>query len=241
MSESHGVATAAPSSSPSPFAAALPYPNALQARHTTAAHRRTAAAAVLGYRDGLADEQARLQNDELVLSEEETARLQRRVEWQRSANAAAAQLRQRACDVVANLQDSEDVGHGSNDDDDPQHTNSPHGTENTIDVFHAACDGDVAALAAWVSGVPPASLPARVNVVGQPDPATYNGVQFQQRWLFRASPLIFAAAFGREEAVRFLLAHGADPGVKSSTGLRAVDYAAKRRYTNIVAMLRGGQ
>ena len=51
--------------------------------------------------------------------------------------------------------------------------------------------------------------------------------------------MVVAAAFGREDAVRFLLDHGADAQVKSSTGLRAIDYAEKRGYVNIVAMLRG--
>lgn len=221
-------------------AADLPYPNALQARHTTETHRRIAAAAVTKYQESLAAEQDRVQRDDVVLSEEEAARLQQRVDMQNTANAIADQFRRRACDVVSSLRDGDD-GH----DHDSTHNGScgparPPSAEGVVrDVYHAACDGDVDALAAWVARVPAALLSSRVNAPGQPDPTTYNGVQFQQRWLFRAPPLVFAAAFGREDAVRFLLDHGADAQVKSSTGLRAIDYAEKRGYVNIVAMLRG--
>ncbi|KPI86304.1 hypothetical protein ABL78_4651 [Leptomonas seymouri] len=238
MSESHTAATEASSSSP---AATLPYPNVLQARHITEAHRRTAAAATLGYQENLVDEQARLENEDLVLSEEETVWLQQRLEWQRAANAAAAQFRQCACDVVKSIKDSDDAQRHSGNNASSVESNGSSATEKGVDVYHAACDGDVGLLAQWAKEVSPSSLSSRVNALGQPDPATYNGVQFKQRWLFRAPPLTFAAAFGREEAVSFLLAHGADPRVKSSTGLRAVDYAERRGYTNIVVMLRGEQ
>ncbi|KAK7198913.1 Ankyrin repeats (3 copies)/Ankyrin repeat/Ankyrin repeats (many copies) [Novymonas esmeraldas] len=195
-------------------AGALPYPNKLQSRQTTTEHREIAAAAVRAYRDSLAQEEVLLHEDDALLSEEDAARLRRRVSNQAAADAAAAQFRDRACDVVASVRGDECVaGDGG------------------IDIFHAACDGDVAALQVCVrSG-------ANVNAVGQPDPARYNGVQLQQRWLFRAPPLIFAAAFGREEAVQFLMAHGADPTLSSTTGLRAVDYAVRRRYDAIVRLL----
>jgi hypothetical protein len=226
---SQSAAAAFPSTAAPVATTVQPYPNALQARQTTDAHRRIAAAAVRAYQDSLAEEQARLERDGIVLSEEETARLQQRVAMQESANATATQFRQRACEVVMS---TEDV--------DEHHNDSPtNPADNIIDVYHAACDGDVGALTAWVARVPPALLSVRINAVGQPDPRKYNGVQLQQRWLFRAPPLVYAAAFGREDAVAFLLAHGADVNVKSSTGLRAVDYAAMRGYTTIAAMLRG--
>lgn len=222
------AAVAAGASSPS-SSRALPYPNVLQARHTSEEHRSTAADAVMRYQANLANEQARHTQDDVVLSEEETARLQKRVNMQTTANASAAQMRQRAADVVTSVEGSDDA--------------DATGQEvGAIGVYHAACDGDVGALAGWIARVqPPSSLPARINAPGQPDPATYNGVQFQQRWLFQAPPLIFAAAFGREDAVRFLLDNGADPQVRSSTGLRAVDYAEQRGYAAIASLLRGGQ
>ncbi|KAG5484573.1 hypothetical protein CUR178_07164 [Leishmania enriettii] len=194
-----------------------PYPNVLQSRQTTAEQRQIAAAAVLAYRGTLEQENALLVENGALLSEDEAKRLQRRVDDQAAANAAAAQLRDRACEVVSSVQDDERREEGC-----------------TIDIFHAACDGDVAALDACVrSGV-------SINAIGQPDPARYNGVQFKQRWLFRAPPLVFAAAFGREEAVRFLLAHGADSHATSTTGLRARDYAVGRGYDAIVRMLASG-
>ncbi|CBZ24192.1 conserved hypothetical protein [Leishmania mexicana MHOM/GT/2001/U1103] len=192
----------------------LPYPNALQSRHTTAEHHQIAAAAVHVYQSTLEQEKALLQETDALLSEEEAGRLQRRIDNQVAADATAAQFRDRACKVVASVPSeqyrSEDVA---------------------IDIFHAACDGDVAALDACLRSA------SSIDALGQPDPARYNGVQFKQRWLFRAPPLVFAAAFGREEAVRFLLEHGADPHVASTTGLRAQDYAAQRGYSAIVLML----
>ncbi|KAG5485471.1 hypothetical protein LSCM1_07555 [Leishmania martiniquensis] len=198
---------AAPSTGPSP------YPNALQSRQTTAEQRHIAAAAVHSYRCTLEQEKLLLE-EEALLSEEEAKRLQRRIDDQADANATAAQFRDRACEVVASVQD-----------DDRQEGNC------AIDIFHAACDGDVVALDACLQSA------VSINGIGQPDPARYNGVQLKQRWLFRAPPLVFAAAFGREEAVRFLLAHGADPQVASTTGLRARDYAAQRGYDCIAQML----
>lgn len=192
----------------------LPYPNALQCRQTTAAHRAVAAAAVRAYRDTLSQQNDLVHEDDDLFSEEEAERLRHRAADQAAANATAAQFRKRAGDVVATVRG--DVSAGGDG----------------LDIFHAACDGDVGALEACVQGG------VDVNGVGQPDPARYgSGVQFQQRWLFCAPPLVFAAAFGREDAVRCLLEYGADPRVPSSTGLRAQDYAARRGYGVIVELL----
>ncbi|GET86287.1 hypothetical protein, conserved [Leishmania tarentolae] len=195
----------------------LPYPNALQSRHTTTEQRQIAAAAVRGYRSTLEEEAALLYESDAPLSEEEARRLQRRVDAQAAADAIAAQFRDRACEVVTSVPGEKCRSEGS-----------------AIDIFHAACDGDVTALGECLRNT------SNINALGQPDPARYNGVQFKQRWLFRAPPLVFAAAFGREEAVQFLLEHGADPYVASTTGLRAQDYAAQRGYSAIVLMLTSG-
>lgn len=100
-----------------------------------------------------------------------------------------------------------------------------------IDIFHAACDGDPKSLYLnMLHG-------ANINALGTPNPKRYMGVQLEKRWTFYGTPLMFAASFGRERAVRALLAWGADPLIKSSTGLIAKDYAAKREYHAIVHML----
>ncbi|KAG5510540.1 hypothetical protein JKF63_06837 [Porcisia hertigi] len=202
------VSAAAPSTGP------LPYPNALQLRQTTAEQREIAGVAVADYRDTLEQEKLLLHEEDALLSEEEAERLQRRIENQAAANLIATRFRERACEVIASVQGEQCHNEGS-----------------AIDIFHAACDGDVAAIDACLQGG------ANINALGQPDPARYNGVQFQQRWLFRAPPIVLASAFGREEAVRFLLEHGADPHVASSTGLCAMDYAVHRGYTAIAYML----
>ncbi|AIN95953.1 hypothetical protein LPMP_090370 [Leishmania panamensis] len=207
------MSVTAPASSTAPS----PYPNALQSRQTTAEQRQIAAAAVRAYRATLSQENVLLQEKDALLSKEEAERLQRRVDDQAAADATATQFRNRACDVFASVQ-----GGQCRDED------------SAIDIFHAACDGDVVALDSCIRGA------ADINAIGQPDPARYNGIQFKQRWLFRAPPLVFAAAFGREEAVRFLLAHGADPDVASTTGLRARDYAARRGYGSIVQLVASG-
>lgn len=99
------------------------------------------------------------------------------------------------------------------------------------DIFHAACDGDAELLHAYVmAGVD-------INAVGQPHPQRYEGAQFEQRWTFTATPLIFAAAFGRDRAVRALLQWGANVNSQSSTGLTARDYAEARGYVAIVDCL----
>ncbi|AYU76480.1 conserved hypothetical protein [Leishmania infantum JPCM5] len=207
------MSTTAPATSMGP----LPYPNALQSRHTTTEQRQIAAAAVRAYQSTLEQEKVLLQENDALLSEEEAGRLQRRVDNQAAADATAAQFRDRACKVVASVPDEQYRSEGG-----------------AIDIFHAACDGDVAALDACLRSA------SNIDALGQPDPARYNGFQFKQRWLFRAPPLVFAAAFGREEAVRFLLEHGANPHVASTTGLRAQDYAAQRGYSAIVLMLTSG-
>lgn len=100
-----------------------------------------------------------------------------------------------------------------------------------LDLWHAACDGDVEVLLQYIQA------DTDLNAVGQPDPSQYRGAQFEKKWHFRAAPLVFAAAFGRELAVKALLEAGADPAVPSSTGARAVDYARRRGYGTIASML----
>lgn len=100
-----------------------------------------------------------------------------------------------------------------------------------LDIFHAACDGDAMMIAYNLH------YGADINAVGQPNPLYYDGKPLEKRWSFYAPPLVFAAAFGRERAVRALLAWGADVHGKSSTGLEAKDYAVKRGYTTILSML----
>ncbi|CCW62204.1 unnamed protein product [Phytomonas sp. EM1] len=100
-----------------------------------------------------------------------------------------------------------------------------------LDIFHAACDGDCKMIELNLqAGV-------NVNIMGQPNPTAYNGVQFEKRWTYFATPLIFAAAFGREEAVLCLLKHGADMRILSSTCLTAKDIAVQRGYQAIVNIL----
>lgn len=100
-----------------------------------------------------------------------------------------------------------------------------------LDIFHAACDGDAQMIAYNLY------YGADVNAVGQPNPMYYDGKPLDKRWSFYAPPLVFAAAFGRERAVRALLSWGADVHGRSSTGLEAMDYAVKRGYSAIVSML----
>ncbi|CAD2220508.1 ankyrinprotein [Angomonas deanei] len=110
-------------------------------------------------------------------------------------------------------------------------TNGVHVTSEAPDIFHAACDGDVEALHHHKEAG------ADLNATGQPNPYSYKGVQFEKRWNFSAPPLVFAASYGRVEAVKALLAWGADVLATSSTGLRARDYAAQRGYHDILAVL----
>ncbi|KAH9586365.1 hypothetical protein LSM04_008077 [Trypanosoma melophagium] len=100
-------------------------------------------------------------------------------------------------------------------------------------IFLAACDGDVPAIRMFLSaGV-------NINSMGQPDPAY--GPSFDRRTLFSATPLCFAAGYGREKAVAALLEDGADVLKASSTGLKPVDYARHRSYTAIVEMLEAAE
>lgn len=100
------------------------------------------------------------------------------------------------------------------------------------DIWRAAIEGDVECLQANVS------LGVDVNALGQPGPGIW-GPRFGKCGLFKASPLHFAASFGREEAVRFLLANGARVEQRSASGLTAKEYARRRQYEKIVAMLDG--
>lgn len=100
-----------------------------------------------------------------------------------------------------------------------------------IDIFHAACDGDARMIQENVR------LGVDINALGQPHPECYDGVQFEKRWFFYGPPIAFAAAFGRERAVKALIEWGADVHQRSSTGLTAKEYAMKRGYGTIVALI----
>ncbi|CCW69538.1 unnamed protein product [Phytomonas sp. Hart1] len=104
-----------------------------------------------------------------------------------------------------------------------------------LDIFHAACDGDCKMIELNLhAGI-------NINAIGQPNPTAYDGVQFEKRWTYYATPLIFAAAFGRENAVSYLLKQGADVRILSSTCLTAKEIAAHRGYEAVVGMLEGAE
>lgn len=97
------------------------------------------------------------------------------------------------------------------------------------DVFRAAIEGDVACLEANIK------LGADVNKLGQP--LVIWGPRFEKSGLFGAAPLHYACAYGRESAVKFLLSKGARPDLRSASGLTCRDYARRRNYVTILAML----
>lgn len=112
--------------------------------------------------------------------------------------------------------------------------------EHMRDVFHAACDGDVAMLEASLRP-PTGNATADINAIGQPNPKYYKGTQFEKRWLFAAPPLVFAAAFNRERAVAALVAWGADVHATATTGLTAKQYAQQRGYAEVVRILEAAE
>ena len=63
------------------------------------------------------------------------------------------------------------------------------------------------------------------------------GPRFLKSSLFKAPPLHFAVSYNRTEAVRCLLAHGADPECRSNTGFTAMQYAQKRQYTHLMELM----
>ena len=53
--------------------------------------------------------------------------------------------------------------------------------------------------------------------------------------------LMWAAAYGKDKAVRLLLDKGADPRIKDNDGLTAAAWAAKNGRGNTVMILRGAE
>lgn len=98
------------------------------------------------------------------------------------------------------------------------------------DVYRAAIEGDVECLEANI-----AQLGVDVNKMGQP--ADVWGPRFEKSGLFVASPLHYAVSYNREEAVRFLLAKGARVDQRSASGLTAKDYARRRQYHHLMALM----
>ncbi|EAN80186.1 ankyrin repeat protein, putative [Trypanosoma equiperdum] len=104
--------------------------------------------------------------------------------------------------------------------------NAPCGTK---DIYLAACDGDTVALDMFLR------MGVDINSIGRP--TQRYGTTFDRCSHFCATPLCFAAAYGREKAVAFLLEKGADAFRTSSTGIRPWEYARHRRYRIIMDML----
>lgn len=97
------------------------------------------------------------------------------------------------------------------------------------DIFQAAVEGDVEAIKANLA------LGVDVNVMGQP--SAIWGPRFEKSGHFAGTALHYATSYGREEAVAFLLEKGARVDVRSASGHTAKDYARRRGYLNILAML----
>eukprot|EP01065_Artemidia_motanka_P006577 TRINITY_DN13221_c0_g1_i1.p2 TRINITY_DN13221_c0_g1~~TRINITY_DN13221_c0_g1_i1.p2 ORF type:complete len:149 (+),score=44.74 TRINITY_DN13221_c0_g1_i1:49-495(+) len=100
------------------------------------------------------------------------------------------------------------------------------------DIFLAAIEGDIECIEKNLE------LGVDINSMGQP--AKVWGTRFEKSTGFRAAPLHYAAAYGRELAVRLLLDRGARPGIKSHSGLKPQEYARLREYTEIAARRAGG-
>lgn len=97
------------------------------------------------------------------------------------------------------------------------------------DMYQAAIEGDVECLAANIK------LGADVNAMGQPRETW--GPRFEKSGLFAASPLHYACSYGREEAVKLLLQHGARTDQRSASGHTPKEYARLRNYVDIIHML----
>ncbi len=97
------------------------------------------------------------------------------------------------------------------------------------DIFQAAIEGDVECIAANLA------LGVDVNRPGQPGKVW--GPRFEKSGLFAAPPLHYAVSYGREEAVKLLLSKGARVDQRSASGLTAKEYARRRNYTHIAALL----
>jgi ankyrin repeat protein len=97
------------------------------------------------------------------------------------------------------------------------------------DIFQAAIEGDVECIQANIDlGVP-------VNKMGKPDHIW--GPRFEKSGLFIAAPLHYACSYGREEAVKLLLENGARVDQRSASGLTPKDYARRRNYTQLLALM----
>eukprot|EP00756_Hemistasia_phaeocysticola_P045774 Hpha_TRINITY_DN1952_c0_g1::TRINITY_DN1952_c0_g1_i1::g.31013::m.31013 len=97
------------------------------------------------------------------------------------------------------------------------------------DIFLAAIEGDIECIERNLD------LGVDINSMGQP--AKIWGTRFEKSTGFRAAPLHYAAAYGRELAVKLLLERGARPGVKSHSGLKPQEYARLRHYGELADLI----
>lgn len=121
------------------------------------------------------------------------------------------------------------------------------------DIWQAAIEGDVECLEANLSlganlaqlGQPIASGVSEGNNNSKSNSTQSAGGASVQIWgplfdrcaLFRATPLQYACAYNRIEAVQFLLSKGASWEQLSSTGVSAKDYARRRGYVEVLALI----
>eukprot|EP00388_Colpodella_angusta_P048940 GDKK01077823.1.p1 GENE.GDKK01077823.1~~GDKK01077823.1.p1 ORF type:complete len:142 (-),score=3.83 GDKK01077823.1:112-537(-) len=97
------------------------------------------------------------------------------------------------------------------------------------DIYQAAIEGDVECLAVNLM------LGADVNGKGQP--VFVYGPRFDKCDVFAATPLHYACGYNREEAVQFLLENGANPELRSASGVTCREYARSRNYITILQLL----
>ena len=96
-----------------------------------------------------------------------------------------------------------------------------------IDAIHFDCIGQIAGILAS----DPQALERRLG-------AYVTGEDRVRPWLDTAwTPLAFAVAHGKIEAVRTLLEHGADTGARDSAGRTPVEIAREKQHDGIVALL----
>jgi ankyrin repeat protein len=65
------------------------------------------------------------------------------------------------------------------------------------------------------------------------------GVDVNQRYANEATALMWAAAYGHADTVKFLLTRGADPAVTDSRGKTAAAIAAEEKHAVVAALLAG--
>lgn len=75
----------------------------------------------------------------------------------------------------------------------------------------------------------------RLQVLLKEDP----GLVATRDYLYRRTPLHFAADHGHRQAAELLLAHGADPGARDKNGDTPLDRAEAMGHPQLVALLRG--